>query len=245
MNDHTIPEIDSVISESGSRFSSAPWVNTINNMDICLAGCGGIGSWTGLLLSRLNPNSLSLWDPDSVDTSNTSGQLFTFQDRNRLKVEALKECLKRYSNYWRATAIAFAYEPYSNPTKPIMICGFDNMAARKEFFDAWETNLWRHESSLFIDGRLAAEEFQIFALTKDNPERIEEYKSKYLFPDEEADATVCSYKQTSHIAAMIASYIVSIVVNFCANLSQDSPLPREVPFLTTYRADYMDLKIKR
>lgn len=244
MNDHTIPEIASVISESGSRFSSAPWVDTINKMDICLAGCGGIGSWTGLLLSRLNPNSLFLWDPDIVDTSNTSGQLFTFQDKGKFKVEALKAELKKYSNYWKTIGYAAGYSAPSR-TQYIMICGFDNMAARKVFFDSWVANLWRHESSLFIDGRLAAEEFQIFALTKDNPEGIEEYKSKYLFSDEEADATVCSYKQTSHIAAMIASYIVSIVVNFCANLSQDSPLPREVPFLTTYRADYMDLKIKR
>lgn len=244
MNDHTIPEIDSVVSESGSRFSSAPWVDTINKMDICLAGCGGIGSWTGLLLSRLNPQSLVLWDPDVIDTSNTSGQLFTFKDKGKSKVWALEECFKKYSNYWRAIKYAAPYSVHSG-TKSIMICGFDNMAARRVFFDSWKANLGRYESSLFIDGRLAAEEFQIFTLTKDNPEGIEEYESKYLFSDEEADATVCSYKQTSHIAAMIASYIVSIVVNFCANLSQDSPLPREVPFLTTYRADYMDLKIKR
>lgn len=244
MNDHTIPEIDSVVSESGSRFSSAPWVDTINKMKICLAGCGGIGSWTGLLLSRLNPDSLSLWDPDVVDTSNTSGQFFTFNAKGTAKVGALAEGLKAYSNYWRVIRNTGAYSAALG-TQPIMICGFDNMAARREFFKSWKTNLWRYGSSLFIDGRLAAEEFQIFALTKDNPERIEEYESKYLFSDEEADATVCSYKQTSHIAAMIASYIVSIVVNFCANLSQDSPLPREVPFLTTYRADYMDLKIKR
>ena len=244
MNDHTIPEIGSVVSESGSRFSSAPWVDTIHNMEICLAGCGGIGSWTGLLLSRLNPKTLVLWDPDKVDTSNTSGQLFTFPDRGKTKVEALGRCIKNYSNYWNVLRYARTYSVNSLPS-PIMICGFDNMAARRAFFDSWRANLGRYESSLFIDGRLAAEEFQIFALTKDNPEGMEEYENKYLFSDEEADATVCSYKQTSHIAAMIASYIVSIVVNFCTNLSQDSPLPREVPFLTTYRADYMDLKIKR
>ena len=244
MNDHTIPEIDSVVFESGSRFSSAPWVDTINKMNICLAGCGGIGSWTGLLLSRVHPNSLSLWDPDVVDTSNTSGQLFTFKDKGMSKVLALSRSLQDYSNYWGTIRYSYAYSVNSD-AKPIMICGFDNMAARKVFFNSWEANLWKYSNSLFIDGRLAAEEFQIFALTKDNPEGIKEYKSKYLFSDEEADATVCSYKQTSHIAAMIASYIVSIVVNFCANLSQDSPLPREVPFLTTYRADYMDLKIKR
>ena len=43
---------------------------------------------------------------------------------------------------------------------------------------------------------------------------------------------------------MIGSVIVNIFTNFCAN-ECGLVFPREVPFLTTYRADYMDFKIER
>lgn len=129
-----------------------------------------------------------------------------------------------------------------------MICGFDNMAARGIFYTKWKEELERGrvpaEQYLFIDGRLAAEEFQVFAITGDNKAAMQRYEKDFLFPDEEAEATFCSYKQTSYMANMIGSVIVNIFTNFCAN-ECGLAFPREVPFLTTYRADYMDFKIER
>lgn len=70
---------------------------------------------------------------------------------------------------------------------------------------------------------------------------MKEYEEKWLFNDEEAEETVCSYKQTSHCATMIGSMIVNLFVNFISN--QCEPLvERDVPFLTYYNAETMYLK---
>jgi hypothetical protein len=119
-----------------------------------------------------------------------------------------------------------------------MICGFDNMAARKLFFMKWTEHVYNKPETerkhcLFIDGRLAAEELQVLAFTGDNEWAINEYRSKFLFSDEEADTTVCSYKQTTYMANLIGSLMVNIFVNFVANevAGWDD---RDVPFFTSY-----------
>jgi hypothetical protein len=129
-----------------------------------------------------------------------------------------------------------------------MICGFDNMEARRIFFRTWKRQLIVEEASprefLFIDGRLSAEEFQIFCIRGDDVKNQQLYESEYLFADEEAEPTICSYKQTSFAACMIASFIVNLFVNFTTNLCEPL-IDRELPFLTTYQADTMYLNIQR
>ena len=67
------------------------------------------------------------------------------------------------------------------------------------------------------------------------------YSRDFLFRDSEADETVCSYKQTTFMANMIASVMVNLFVNFVAN--QCNPLiERDLPFYTTYSAETMYYK---
>lgn len=233
------------INEFTSRFNGAVWASKANELDVVLAGCGGIGSWTGFVLSRLGLRSIILYDDDVVDSSNISGQLFKIADRNQYKVTALRQMMQSYSGVWNITTINQKFTSSSAPHK-IMICGFDNMSARKTFFNAWYDNL-RNQSKtegfnpkeyIFIDGRLAAEELQVFCLRGDDKYFIKKYAEEYLFSDEEAEPTVCSYKQTSFMSNMIAGIINNLFVNYITNLC-DVPLERELPFLTTYQADYM------
>ena len=46
--------------DTTTRFSSAEWYKKIQELDIILAGIGGIGSYVAFLLSRLRPKSLFL-----------------------------------------------------------------------------------------------------------------------------------------------------------------------------------------
>ena len=122
-----------------------------------------------------------------------------------------------------------------------MICGFDNMEARKDFFTAWEERLPEIDSSkaLFIDGRLSAEAFQVITIQGDDKDAIERYKKEFLFTDNEADATVCSYKQTTYMAAMIASIILNTLTNWVATQAGEF---RPVPFFIEYDATIVDFK---
>lgn len=234
-----------LVDDTTSRFSSAIWYENIQKKVITLAGVGGIGSYVGFLLARMKPASMFIYDNDIVEAVNMSGQLYGQSDLGRSKVSALAEMVRDYANYGSIFAIPDRFTNDSEASD-IMICGFDNMEARKLFFDKWAAHvaskpIEERANCLYIDGRLAAEEFQILCIKGDDEFNINRYANEFLFSDAEADETVCSYKQTTFCANMIASYMVNLFVNFCAN--QCSPLiDRDLPFLTTYNAETMYLK---
>ena len=234
-----------LVDEATSRFSSAIWYENIQKKTVILAGVGGIGSHLGFLLARMKPASMFIYDNDIVETVNMSGQLYGQSDLGRPKVSALAEMIRNYADYSSVFAINERFTEESEASD-IMICGFDNMAARKLFFNKWVNHVQskpeeERKNCLFIDGRLAAEEFQVLCIKGDDEYNINRYNNEFLFSDVEADETICSYKQTTFCANMIASYMVNLFVNFCAN--QVGPLiDRDLPFLTTYNAETMYLK---
>lgn len=234
-----------LVDEATSRFSSAIWYENIQKKTVILAGVGGIGSYVGFLLARMKPASMFIYDDDIVETVNMSGQLYGQSDLGRPKVSALAEMIRNYAGYGSVFAISERFTDESVASN-IMICGFDNMAARRLFFNKWVNHVQskpeeKRKNCLFIDGRLAAEEFQVLCIKGDDEYNINRYNNEFLFFDEEADETICSYKQTTFCANMIASYMVNLFVNFCAN--QCEPLiDRDLPFLTTYNAETMYLK---
>jgi molybdopterin/thiamine biosynthesis adenylyltransferase len=233
-----------MVNEETSRFSSAIWFEKIKTLTPIIAGVGGIGSYVVYLMSRLHPAKIYIYDPDTVETVNMSGQLYGSNDVGNTKVLAIRNMVYNYSNYYNVVSYDTRYTSNSI-NGPIMICGFDNMEARRTFFDRWLSyvhNLPRNErkNCLFIDGRLAAEELQVLSIQGNDDRAIEMYEKEWLFTDAEAETTVCSYKQTSFMANMIASYMVNVFVNFAANISDEAPIiPRDVPFLITYNAENM------
>lgn len=236
-----------LVDEATSRFSGAIWYSAIQSKTITLAGVGGIGSYVGFLLARLKPAGLYLYDPDIVEQANMSGQLYGRGDLGQAKVSSLHRMLQVYANYYNSVAYQERFTAESEATD-IMICGFDNMEARKLFFDKWFEHVGNkpegdRSKCLFIDGRLAAEEFQVFAIQGNDERAIVEYKNRWLFSDAAADETICSYKQTTFMANMIASVMVNLFVNFVAN--ECNPIiDRDVPFMTQYSADTMYFKVE-
>lgn len=234
-----------LIDESTSRFSSAIWYEAIQRKTVILAGVGGIGSYVGFLLARMKPAALFIYDPDIVETVNMSGQLYSREDVGSAKVSALSGMISKYCDYNSVFAVPERFDE-SNDASDIMICGFDNMTARKIFFNKWLDHVRSKSEAerancLYIDGRLAAEEFQVLCIKGDDEFNINRYEKEFLFSDIEADATVCSYKQTTFMANMIASVMVNLFVNFVAN--QCEPLiDRDLPFYTTYSAETMYYK---
>lgn len=234
-----------LIDESTSRFSSAIWYEAIQRKTAILAGVGGIGSYVGFLLARMKPAALFIYDPDIVETVNMSGQLYSREDVGNLKVNAFSGMVSKYCDYNSVFAVPERFDE-SNYASDIMICGFDNMTARKIFFNKWLDHVRgkseaERANCLYIDGRLAAEEFQVLCIKGDDEFNINRYEKEFLFSDIEADATVCSYKQTTFMANMIASVMVNLFVNFVAN--QCEPLiDRDLPFYTTYSAETMYYK---
>lgn len=239
----------STVREELVRFSDAEWFNKVQEKVIVLAGVGGIGSNMAVILAKLNPSAIYIFDDDFVESFNLAGQFYSNEDIGKPKVEALAASVNKYTNYSSIFALNRRFMPGEEVIADIMVCGFDNMRARKDFFAAWKSHVMtlseeRRKDCLFIDGRLTADEFQIFCITGTDNFYMDDYVNNYLFNDYEAQRETCSYKQTGFLADMIGAFMVNLVVNFCAN--QVNPRRNmTLPFMTSYRSSMMFLDFKR
>lgn len=227
-----------------SRFKDAPWFPK-EETNVIVGGAGGIGSWLTLMLSRAGFFPI-VYDFDILEEHNLAGQLYTKSDAEAMvpKVDALKGLCKQFAD----TDITVMNERYTKDSMShhYVFSAFDNMQARKDMFAAWKEYVKEWEDfkdiadaahipnislsePIFIDGRLTAEQMQIFCVT---PDKIEEYE-KHLFDDTEVQDAPCTMKQTSHSAAMIASHMVGFFTNHMTNNAVKDK-DRTVPFYWEY-----------
>lgn len=242
------PNSNSIMQDvSTIRFSSASWFEKVKEKTIIVAGQGGIGSYVSFLLSRMKPRSIFIYDDDSVETVNMSGQLYSSDDIGKKKVNAIANTCSKFSMYNNIFAIPNKFTPETE-SADIMICGFDNMSARRIFYHSWRKHvknkpIGERKHCLFIDGRLSAETYQILCIRGDDEFNIDRYDKEFLFSDSEADATICSYKQTSFMASMIGSMMVNLFVNFCTN--EDNDGQRDLPFFIEYKGDCLLFNVQQ
>lgn len=219
--------------ETKSRFKDAIWANednmSKNNFKyIVIGGAGGIGSWCSLFLARIGFIPY-VYDFDTIENSNIGGQFFKINQIGTPKTSALYENIQSFSG----RNINPKYEKYTSKNgyvSTIMISAFDNMEARKTMFERFKLNP-SDKNCLFVDGRLSLETMQIFCV-RNTQEDIEKYE-KYLYTEEEVPADVCSMKQSTHTAAMIASHMVGFLTNHVTNVYEDNE-DRIVPFKWEY-----------
>lgn len=238
------------LTSENSRFTGAKWFSGASKLRIYLFGVGGIGSWTALLINRLSVFSINIYDFDTVEEANMSGQLYGANSIGLNKVDAMAELL---SNLGIQTTFVKSINTECNSfdlEPDVFISGLDNMNARKKYFNMFKehtkylktTETHSDKECLFIDGRLSPNVLQIFAFSNKQEDAMKEYEEKYLFDSSEAVHEACSFKQTSYMAAMIGSLITNIVVNWTFNKGQAIPLVT-VPFLTSYNSEYMEFNI--
>lgn len=234
-----------LVDESTTRFSGAEWFNEIQKARIIIAGIGGIGSNVAFQLARMIPANLTLYDDDNVEMVNMAGQLFSNNNIGESKVDAIANMIYDYTSMRQVLAIKDKYTSDKEPGD-IMICGFDNMRARKTFFNSWCNHISDKSEEerckcLYLDGRLSMDTLQILCIRGDDQYNIKRYEKEFLFADYEADATICSMKQTTYLACMIGSLIVNLFTNFIAN-SLNPVIPYDLPFFTEYDAQNMLFK---
>jgi len=217
------------VPSSYGRFKDAPWFQ-VGSQEIILGGSGGISSWAGLFLARAG-HKLYIYDNDSFDVSNTAGQFMKLKDIGINKASALVNNLNAFCDM-QEQAEAFGLYDADSMVSPIMMCGFDNMAARKLMFEKWCT---QDDRILFIDGRQNAENSDIFCVQVGQEDR---YRAE-LFDDKDVPDASCSYKATSHTGACTAHAMVCCLNNYLSNVfygiedGNDNRYSdvREVPFL--------------
>lgn len=234
-----------LVDESTSRFSGAEWFNAIRNTKVIIAGLGGIGSNVAFQIAKMIPLNLTLYDADEVELANMAGQLYSFADVGKNKVDAIADMIRLYTSINTVNAIPQNFIARTEPGD-IMICGFDNMKARAVFFTSWKNHIENkpmeeRAKCLYLDGRLSMDCLQVLCIKGDDEYNIDRYNREFLFSDIEADATVCSMKQTTYLACMIGSIMTNLFTNFVAG-TLNPVIPYDLPFFTEYEAQSMIFK---
>ncbi len=173
---------------------------------------------------------------DRYEDHNMTGQLVGKSDIGKMKNEVSKKVIEEFAP--GSQIELFGEYKLTSEANDIMICGFDNMRAREIAFDNWvklvnSLPVEKRRFSFFQDGRLNAEQLQIFNIGGDDEKAIAEYKKEYLFSDAVVEEQDCTFKQTSHSAAMIASHMVAFLTNWVSKI-QTSQGFRDVPFFFEY-----------
>lgn len=210
------------------RVKGANWFPLLYKKDILVLGQGGIGSWVSFFLSRIGC-TLHIYDMDIYEEHNLTGQFVARSSIGSTKVSSIKKILNDFSPDCHINTYAEEYD-INSLTNNITICGFDNMLARRIAFDKWKAQLTNDvdkSTYFFQDGRLLAEQLQIFNIPGDKPDLIARYEKEFLFNDNEVDAIECTFQQTSHCAGMIASHMVGFLTSWMGPIKQ-------VPFLYEY-----------
>jgi len=206
------------------RIKEAPWYNP--DQKVTIGGLGSIGSWLTFMMGRI-VNTIYVYDFDHVEENNLGGQLYGKHHISLDKSVATINSSKLYNPKTKIIPRG-KFEEGSGVT-PITFAGFDNMLARKHMFESWKS---MENKELYVDGRLTAEQFWVYAIT---PDRIERYEKDYLPDDSEIPELPCSFKSTTHISAMIASVMTVMFTNYTNNKKFEENIS-ELPFETKYIA---------
>lgn len=225
-----------MVAEHHTRFKDCPWYLEKFPM-VTVGGVGGIGSWLSLYLGRIGV-PMELFDMDSVDYTNMGGQLFPVNSIGQQKVDVALNNIRTYcgpAELYRRDRFT-----YGQDVNPIAFSCFDSMQARADMVETWYRQHGRMAScsipTIFIDGRMTVESFQIYAVT---PDRYEQYRDEFIFDDSEVSDPLCSMKATSHIGGMIGSLMTQLFTNYITNHETGMDL-RELPLQKCYEASFLD-----
>lgn len=231
-----------------ARYKDAPWYKQYL---ITVGGLGGIGSWLAPVLAR-GGHSLYLFDGDTIEPSNIGGQFFYKEQVGRKKNASVLYHIERMTDNVEVNLFDM-YTPSTNLATRIMFSCFDNMTARKLFFEKWlgyyrETEKSRarhidiygpHSDTMpyqwegpacFIDGRLEAETGILYCVR--NEQEAERWLSEW-FPDEKLANHPCTFAATTNNAMLMAGLMVSTLNNVITNYVENMDM-RVRPYKTTW-----------
>lgn len=190
------------------RFADAPWM--IGKREVTVIGAGGIGSWLIYLLAKMGV-LVTVYDDDIVEMKNVGSQLHSIYNVGVNKAIAIKDMVANMIGEDNIQAFDKRFEESDVVKTPVIISAVDNMQVRSMLFE----KALEH-CELFIDGRMNAEIAELYSVPINKKTTIDYYKNS-LFNDSEVDDGPCSYKATSHMGNILASYMVSVYNNYVVN----------------------------
>jgi hypothetical protein len=181
---------------------------------ITLIGAGGIGALTAITLAKMGVPAIMLFDDDTVDAINIATQFHRPLDVERAypKVEAVAEMIEMFSDETDVYAQQKRVDsstPWEDILNPVIISAVDSIVARQEIWQVVKNLVNRqHEGEWYLDARMSAEVFQLYAVDLWNPEAMDDYDAGLMkLKEDDVPAEACTQKSTIYTACVASGLI--------------------------------------
>ena len=152
-------------------------VDEFDYLDVAVIGCGSIGSFLALGLSKLGLNNLMLIDGDKIENHNVPTQFYYADNVGNNKADILKSSLRNYA------VKSFPMNLAANhilDADVVFIC-VDSLKARKIalkcVLDSYAKN---KKPKLIIDGRMFRLMFRVFTIDITKQSMLNKYTKSLL-----------------------------------------------------------------
>ncbi|MEL7589781.1 MAG: ThiF family adenylyltransferase [Anaerolineaceae bacterium] len=186
----------------------------VSRVTVDLIGAGGIGATTAMALAKMGVMTLDLYDMDYVGTENLATQLHKLSDVGSSKTEAITRALEEYANDVYITSHCEKVDANTIFHAEFVICAVDNIQTRKEVCKSITENTTKSSffSRYFLDARMSAEEFHLYAVDLMDGDARRKYQAMI---DQESDESIpelaCTRKATIFCAFMAAGHVSNAV----------------------------------
>lgn len=175
--------------------------------NITIIGAGAVGSFTTVTLAKMGFHKLTVYDFDFIEMANMNCQFYKTSDISRMKVDALTDQVKDFTEVEITTHPVALNPSMDMPTTEILISAVDSMEVRKEL---WERAKKDRRVKWFVDTRMGGESILLYTMNPKNAKDIESYE-KTLYSTKDAEHERCTMKATMYTVNLIAGLIGKVV----------------------------------
>lgn len=174
-------------------------------------GAGAIGSFFVATLGKMGARDITVYDDDTIENHNLANQLYPLYLVGKPKVEALEDVAFDYGE----AKIKARNERWNHDTAEdgdIVVVAVDNMDVRKAIWDYYKDR----PHKLFVEGRMAAQVFRVYAVEATNKAAKDFYETT-LYPQAEAVPDRCGQKSIIYTVLQVSGQMLSQIKRYLMN----------------------------
>lgn len=175
---------------------------------ISLIGCGSVGSFSAIALSKMGCKLTDIYDSDTIESHNLPNQFYKINQLSLRKSKSLALLLNDFSGEMPTPRDNLLEKELLNTD--IVISAVDSMAARKLI---WENVKASKKVRFYIDSRMGGRIFSLFSVDMKKQQNIRDYETT-LVDDSQTAELRCTERTIIFNVLGLASFICNSVSDF-------------------------------
>lgn len=182
------------------------------NEHVTVVGCGSLGSWAAVCLSKLGLNTFTFYDADSVEQHNLPNQVFSHDTMSQNKAEMLSRYVDAFMPFYDSEKTVLEvknrhWEDTDVLAPGVILNAADSILVRKMVYEK------APEESFIIDVRSSGDSFNVYTCDKRKPEDRAFYE-QFFFKPEDAAGTDCNAQAIAYSSMVIGALATDAFVRY-------------------------------